>query len=834
MNVSNFTLHHLALWLFILFTPILASAQGYQHFEIAQGEVFEYSFFSQYTPNPVPTASNGTIEIVTLPPNAQGLVEYMLKYTPDAGFIGLDSTDFVYSESLTPIQVFLEIEVVAFDVTANTDYLTITKNTIGTLDVLANDISNNGILVLENLPLINNCQLSVDANNQITVTPTTDFTGVARFHYSVCNDAGTCDVGLAVIFVEESGSSNDTITLVTKRNQALDVLIPISEGHVVIDAPDSGDLTASDAILLYTPDLNDVQTGDEFTCAYKYNGTWSLRTYQIKILEAPLVNNFALDDYAFTPIGAPVSIAVLENDLGENITYVNHTNPSEGSISEVNGILTYTPNSAYEGFDQFTYTVCLGLTNNCETGKVVIGVSDQEPESVTYDLTTAINTPLIINYDIPITAWDFEVSSGSTTNLEGEVVFHPGDYNEGDILGQSVNGYNLLIYTPPSDITGEDDFEINFCTDNGCKLVKIYVDIVEVPPYEADDLCVNDCVWSGDANSDGQVDMSDLLPIGYCIGKVGPSRTNGAVEWYGQFGEDWNGSIGMSPVNIKHVDTDGDGFISASDTAALGAFYSRRHSLTPKAIPNLSTTPLYFVPKTTNPQPGDLVQIDVVLGTEDFPAIDINGITFALTYNATIVEPGTMNVNFYQDSWMAYDSPTLSLAKIPFEGRLDAGYTRTINKAGSGSGVIGSVNFIIQDDIDGARPGETLRVNVNNAYAPVAMNGAGQYSTLATYDPTLFIKFEEQKETKKEDLLIAYPNPAQDVLNIHLNGDEYIKEVTMFTLTGQKIYESGQLGEEVDRHQIDVLPLMNNMYVVRVMTTDGMISKKVDVMREQR
>ncbi len=224
----------------------------------------------------------------------------------------------------------------------------------------------------------------------------------------------------------------------------------------------------------------------------------------------------------------------------------------------------------------------------------------------------------------------------------------------------------------------------------------------------------------------------------------------------------------------------------------------------------------------------------MVLGTEDFPAIDINGITFALTYNATIVEPGTMNVNFYQDSWMAYDSPTLSLAKIPFEGRLDAGYTRTINKAGSGSGVIGSVNFIIQDDIDGARPGETLRVNVNNAYAPVAMNGAGQYSTLATYDPTLFIKFEEQKETKKEDLLIAYPNPAQDVLNIHLNGDEYIKEVTMFTLTGQKIYESGQLGEEVDRHQIDVLPLMNNMYVVRVMTTDGMISKKVDVMREQR
>ena len=114
------------------------------------------------------------------------------------------------------------------------------------------------------------------------------------------------------------------------------------------------------------------------------------------------------------------------------------------------------------------------------------------------------------------------------------------------------------------------------------------------------------------------------------------------------------------------------------------------------------------------------------------------------------------------------------------------------------------------------------------------MNGAGQYQTLATYDPTLFIKFTEKEDIKKEDLLIAYPNPAQDILNLHLNGEEYITKVEMFTLTGQKVYKSGQLGDEVDRHQINFLPFINNMYVVKVMTTDGMITKKVNVMREER
>ena len=141
--------------------------------------------------------------------------------------------------------------------------------------------------------------------------------------------------------MEEPGSSTDTISLTTRRNQALDILIPISEGHVVIDAPDNGDLTATDNILLYTPDEAGSAISDEFTCAYKYNGTWSLRTFLIKLLDAPIVNNFALDDIAFTPIGKPVAIAVLENDLGDNLNFINHTDPT-------NGCLLYTSDAADE------------------------------------------------------------------------------------------------------------------------------------------------------------------------------------------------------------------------------------------------------------------------------------------------------------------------------------------------------------------------------------------------------------------------------------------------------------------------------------------------------
>ncbi|MEM9824110.1 MAG: Ig-like domain-containing protein [Bacteroidota bacterium] len=828
MNISNPTLKHLALWLFVLLYGSSSFAQGYQQFQILQDEVFEYYFFSSVTPTNPSNPSNGVADIDYVGVQ-NGQLRYVLRYTPDPGFVGIDSTDFQYFINLDAIHLYFEIEVVEHQVVAENDYHAMATGTTATIDILGNDFSSSGIYNLLDLPLVSNGTASININDQIDFTPDPGFVGQARFHYTLCDDFGTCDVGLATVFVEDPSATNDTIYLATKKNQRLDILIPTGEGYGITDSPEEGTVLFNGGILEYIPNINYSGT-DQFTCYYQFNGVVSLRTYIIDVIFVPDVNNFALDDYGFTPVDNPIQLNVLDNDLGNNLTVVNYTDPSNGTLVEDNGTFQYVPSAGFDGLDQFTYQVCVVGSTNCETARVFVGVSDHEPSAVTYRLTTPENTPLVVNYNIPINSWEFIIANDGETDLGGTSAFYPGIYSEGPILGQSIEGFNLLIYTPPLNTTGVDEFEVNYCTQTACKLVKIQVDIINTPPNEGDTLCIADCVWAGDANYDGQVDMTDLLPIGYCVGERGGSRPNGSLTWYGQFGPNWNNSIGNTLVDIKHVDTNGDGAIMASDTAGLSAFYGLTHNLTPKALPAASNIPLYFVPITPDPQPGDLVQIDVVLGTATEPAIDINGLTFALNYNAAIVEEGTMQVDFYNDSWMAYDAPTLELSKAPFLGRLDAGYTRTGGASASGYGVIGQISFIVIDDIDGARPGDSLAINMNNAYSPVSMNSAGQYVSLQTYDPTVFISFKAEEAPKAAELM-AYPNPSQDLLRVHLNGGVEMEQVNIYTLTGQTVFQSGDI---LTNHlEIDVTQMPNNMYVVQAITTDKeVISQKIQIMKE--
>jgi hypothetical protein len=90
-------------------------------------------------------------------------------------------------------------------------------------------------------------------------------------------------------------------------------------------------------------------------------------------------------------------------------------------------------------------------------------------------------------------------------------------------------------------------------------------------------MCFDDCIWAGDTNFDGIVNMEDLLPIGLCMGEVGIPRqdVNLSAQWYGQYGDDWSP---YAPMDLKHLDTDGDSIITALDTVAINNFYGNTHS----------------------------------------------------------------------------------------------------------------------------------------------------------------------------------------------------------------------------------------------------------------
>ncbi len=842
MNISKINIRIFFSPLIFLLIPLWSIAQV-EYFEVLVNDTVTYEFASCGNAGQViQLPSHGTHILNGVPGATYGNSSCnsnpnILEYIPNIDFLGLDTMEVSYYEDGGPLGPVYTTSLLVFDVVpvfvqAADDYVTTSTDSSVIIVVTANDESN-GVLTISNVPLVNHGQAEVISSSEILFTPASGFEGITHFNYTVCDDVyEVCDVAKVTVFVESYNASNDTTTLVTLKNQPIAALIPLDNGYQELLAPNSGTLEVMDGRLKYTPNVDYVGS-DMFSYAYNTNLNTSIATFVIDVLWAEDPNSFAIDDYGFTSINSSANFNVLDNDLNDNLFIQGYSQPESGSVvHNGSGNFTYTPDDGFEGLDQFIYTAYISGTASEEDAMVYVVISNQYPESQDYDLITPVNVPLILNYDIPITNYEFAITGNG---IYGDVVFYPGEfsdyYPENIINGQEINGYNLVIYYPTEpDYVGLDDFEIQYCVGGECQLVKVYVEMVEIDEPQQDTLCIGDCVWAGDANYDGKVDMTDLLPVGYCVGEVGDERINGGIDWYGQYGNNWNGYIGNSPTNVKHVDTDGDGFIGAEDTIALSQFYGKYHDLTSEALPPYVDIPLFFVPKTPNPGPGDIVITDIVLGTPSLPALDMHGLTFALNFNEEIIEPGTMNVNFFDGNWMSYNSPMLSMVKEPWLGRVEAGYTRANGISAHGYGIIGQVSFVITDEIDGAKlkDNEVYKTTVK-AEIPITMNSAGRFGSINAYDFELFIT-KPNKEDESNQQLFVFPNPASDLVNIHLNGDNQIEQLIIYSLTGQEVY---RIDNVYDKHvQLDLTSrFANGMYIISAITEKGVVNGKVEILR---
>ena len=183
-----------------------------------------------------------------------------------------------------------------------------------------------------------------------------------------------------------------------------------------------------------------------------------------------------------------------------------------------------------------------------------------------------------------------------------------------------MSGHELLVYEPNPNATpgSTDEFEVEYCVsllDCPTNVFKIRVEILDVEPAP-EQLCIGEnCVWPGDTNNDGAVNMQDLLPIGLCMGEVGTARPNTiAATWYGQYADDWDDPFERPGFDLKHIDTDGDSVITALDTAAIRANYGSLHSIQPLPDMPVNTPVLLKNLSNETPEIGDMVSIEIWLG----------------------------------------------------------------------------------------------------------------------------------------------------------------------------------------------------------------------------
>jgi len=633
---------------------------------------------------------------------------------------------------------------------------------------------------------------------------------------------------MGVVFIENSGSLIDTVELGTNYKSSKKTLLPLSEGYQVTDAPDKGSLdNFGDGNINYIPD--EFHLGkDTFTVAYNTNTTAvSIRTFIVETFDTPGPLTLAVPDQLEIAINGTGSVAVLENDLGDNLILQQITlDPINGTAVIVGNEISYTPNAGFVGLEKIQYKVCLPNFSNCEITDLFVYVDNQNPQLDNYDLITSVNTPLIIDYKGNLDGWEF-VPNGTSTSSGGVLEYHPGQW-AGVVNNQSVEGFNLLVYTPPVDLIGNDNFALDYCLNGSCVSVNVEMEVTVNPDPAEDPHCVTNCVWPGDADADGVVSIKDVLAVGYCAGEVGTERLGPAPDqiWYGMYSNDWVQNAPGSGINLKHIDVDGDGVITVFDTDYISKFYGAHNSITVEENPSPAVTPIYFVTQNPNPQPGDHVFVDILLGAEPTPAIDVSGITFSLNYNTDLVEDGTFNVNFETDSWLSYDSPVLDFVKHPGLGRVDVAYTRVEGTMASGFGKIGTVDFIIIDDIDGIRQGDQYVLNIGLSNTNM-MNGAGTYENLLSDGISLTIdnNIDIDNSLNPEDLAL-YPNPTEGLLNVHINGKNNFRMIEVVDITGRVL----KLVEDTSNHiLIDVSSYQDGMYFVRATTDKGFITQRFQV-----
>ncbi|MBK7871440.1 MAG: T9SS type A sorting domain-containing protein [Saprospiraceae bacterium] len=782
------------------------------------------SYFPLQWATPTPQNGNATWRQIAS-------TKYELTYTPINGFVGTDHFRISYFPvSFASYIRDYTIEVKAAQLIANHDYAFGAENTSLSINVLGNDISSNGVKNLTVIPLTNNGNATFQPGaSTIEFTPEPDFEGVAYINYVVCNGAGLCDNGTVTIQVlGDNTNLSDTLRVFTKKNNAQVILVP--NNFSVTSAPGNGAYDDSGDAPQYSPNQDFI--GKDYIGLS--NGSVN-KVVEVIVIDAEK-NMMAFDDEAYTSPETIVELNVLENDLYgyDSGCFTIKDQPQNGTVEASDGIVTYYPASGFEGVDWFTYSInAPGCGAEEEVATVYVYVSNFEPSQTKFFMYTPKHTPLVIGNDVPISNFMYKIKAqgqlGKAVILEGQ--------RDTTINNQTIAGNNLILYLPNDNVNaGVDEFEITYCVydDAGrCayeKSIKVEIEILDINRNTQASSCIVDCIWPGDTNRDGVVNMEDLLPIGVGMGAVGVPRSDADFsEWYGQQGNDWTYEEGE--LNFKHVDTNGDSIVTALDTAAIRSFFGYTHDLTSAKIPFYKYTIELHGDVFYNP--GDLVELDMVLGNEEYLVVDLYGFTFPFEYIPVIIKKESVQIDYAQSSWLTYNSPFLQMSHNNERGLIETGFTRTSGLAASGFGEIGKIRFVVRDDIAGIRPGDDPMVINIGSGTSVASNSAGQTYGMNIQGLQIYIIPQSEEEIENapltDDLLKVYPNPAQDLLNIHLNGGQEFEQVIVYNITGQVIYNSGKTLAR--KTQIDVSQMQNGIYVLSVVTPKGVVNKKFEVLR---
>lgn len=333
-----------------------------------------------------------------------------------------------------------------------------------------------------------------------------------------------------------------------------------------------------------------------------------------------------------------------------------------------------------------------------------------------------------------------------------------------------------------------------------------------------DSIMITDCcVWPGDTDNDGIANNFDLLPIGLHYGSTGLNRTSQTIDYTCHASDNWNATIlGLSLVDQKHADCDGNGLINAIDTNAILLNWSQTH-LKNASTTSASTT-MYIDTAVTNP--GDTIIVDVILNQTLIPSNNY-GLAFTINYDPLLVDTNSVYLTF-DNSWLGLINVDMIGIQKDFyaQGEVEVGLTRIDQTSVIGSGPIAQMHFIIKDDVLPKTLNKRLDLSIDNIrlinHLGVETSVTGLTSQVLITEPVL--GFDASPLNSAINEIYIAPNPVKESVYIY-SSVETIQEINLYNITGQLILNISTVRDY--NKTLDLGALSLGVYLLEVKTENS-------------
>ena len=732
---------------------------------------------------------NDYLMTFTPDPNVTGQVDLIIEYYDLGIFPGFPSVRYsTYRHEIKTSLVEASDEVV----------ISGAPNVI--IDALANDSNSDGSLSISEIAYVEGGIANIGSDGMIHFTFEADASS-AMISYIAEDENGVGDHGFVRVF-NSAADVEEEIALSLNNKEVIDFYVANPDLEMT-DGPQFGSYETTDWIhYQYIP--NATYEGEDSIEFSDSNGT--ICTFVINVVNKSLYSTFAIDDYVYTSVNEVSTFNVFDNDYRDDLTIIDHS-PELTYLG--NGDFSYTPVADETGGNIFYYKIFSGLMFH--EANIFLSVDDYQPVGGDSHLFEVVSgNEFLIEHSAPLSGYYFE---SLTDPLHGVVTI----LNGGDVYDSACNdsSYTIpessILYLAEPGYEGTDAFEVNYCTPGGnCHIVKVDINVV---PDNGNCVCTAGCVWPGDFNADGMVNMKDLLSFGLNVGQNGEARdTFGSTNWNPFSSNNWDFLDQTLDTDLKHVDADGDGFVTDNDLTAFHENFGKQSKLVSKDVISITETPLILSTTQTEVDSGEWLILDVSLGDSENPFIDFYALTFQFNINEDLIDEESACFQLNDDAWIGYDSPLVDAFQQPLPGNMSFGISRLTLKPVSGDGPIATLKFIVEEEINGFRDSDgkfILDLGLENA---VGFDQKGNPVALTTNKVEVELNLKSEKINNLD--IQTYPNPAGDFITIESN--KALDYIYITDITGRQI--DAFKAPKSPSFQHDISQLADGIYFFKVVS----------------